>query len=114
MGLDLQEGADMTQTGATLGTPTYMSPEQCAGEEIDGRTDIYSLGVVLYELVTNKLPFNMRTLTEAVAVHNKGEMPPPARTIRADIPPKTVTLTWARWPPLYRALSFLWKVHQRS
>lgn len=83
----LQEGADMTQSGATLGTPTYMSPEQCAGEELDGRTDIYSLGVVLYELVTNRLPFTVKTLTEALAVHTKGEMPPLVRTVRADIPP---------------------------
>ena len=83
----LQEGSNMTQTGATLGTPTYMSPEQCAGEDLDGRTDIYSLGVVLYELVTNRLPFTMRTLTEAVAVHTKGEMPPSVRSVRADIPP---------------------------
>ena len=83
----LQEGSDMTQSGATLGTPTYMSPEQCEGETLDGRTDIYSLGVVLYELVTNRLPFAMKTLSEALAVHNKGEMPPLPSSARADLPP---------------------------
>ena len=82
----LQEGSNMTQTGATLGTPTYMPPEQCAGEELDGRTDIYSLGVILYELVTNRLPFAMKTLTEALAIHAKGEMPPGVRSIRTDLP----------------------------
>ncbi len=82
----LQEGSDMTQSGATLGTPTYMSPEQCRGDSLDGRTDIYSLGVVLYELVTNRLPFAMKTLTEALAVHDKGEMPLPAGSARADLP----------------------------
>ncbi|MCP4426132.1 MAG: protein kinase, partial [Chloroflexi bacterium] len=82
-----EEGAAMTQSGATLGTPTYMSPEQCKGEELDGRTDIYSLGIVLYELVSNRLPFTMKTLSEAIAVHTKGEMPPPASDARSELPP---------------------------
>lgn len=83
----LQEGSEMTQSGMTLGTPTYMSPEQCEDRELDGRTDLYSLGVILYELVTNKLPLTMKTLSEAIAMHTKGEMPPQAKTVRADLPP---------------------------
>ncbi len=83
----LQEGSEMTQSGATLGTPTYMSPEQCEGGDLDGRTDLYSLGVILYELATNKLPFAMKTLSEAMALHQRGETPPPARMIRPDLPP---------------------------
>jgi serine/threonine protein kinase len=83
----LQEGTQMTRSGTTLGTPTYMSPEQCEGREIDGRSDLYALGVVLYELVTNQLPFTFHSLSEAIAVHNKGLMPQTARELRGDVPP---------------------------
>lgn len=83
----LQEGSQLTQSGTTLGTPTYMSPEQCHGDSLDGRADLYALGVVLYELFTNRLPFEFKTLSDAIAVHSRGEMPTPAREIRSDIPP---------------------------
>ncbi len=83
----LQDGLGITQSGATLGTPTYMSPEQCRGEKLDGRSDLYGLGVVLYELFTNRLPFNFSNLTEAIATHSRGEMPTPAQEIRPELPP---------------------------
>jgi len=83
----LQEGASLTQSGATVGTPTYMSPEQCEGRELDGRSDLYSLGVVLYELIANKLPFTFQTLTEAIAAHRNGVQPPPVSSLRPEVPP---------------------------
>ncbi|MEZ4515899.1 MAG: protein kinase [Chloroflexota bacterium] len=88
----LQESDAITQSGTTVGTPTYMSPEQCEGKELDGRSDLYSLGVVLYELVTNRLPFSFNTLTEAIATHQAGTMPQPASEIRPEVPPIIDTL----------------------
>ncbi len=82
----LEEGERITESGTTLGTPAYMSPEQCAGKGINGRSDLYSLGVVLYELLTNRLPFPVKTLPAAIAKHNSGEMPPAPSSIREDLP----------------------------
>ncbi len=71
----------MTMTGMVVGTPLYMSPEQFmgkkAGEEIDGRTDLYSLGVVLYQMVTAKLPFEGETLYSLMMQHIQGTVRPP-------------------------------------
>jgi serine/threonine protein kinase len=82
----LLEGDALTHAGTTLGTPTYMSPEQCEGLTLDGRTDLYSLGVVLYELVSNQLPFQFKSLSEAMATHMRGELPHPPRSIRPELP----------------------------
>ncbi|MHB1354901.1 MAG: protein kinase domain-containing protein [Anaerolineae bacterium] len=81
----LAEGGMLSMTGMAMGTPTYMSPEQCEGKTVDGRTDIYALGIVLYELVTGRVPFNVKTLTEAIHAHTQ-EPPPPPRSINPSIP----------------------------
>ena len=75
----------LTGTGVIIGTPEYMSPEQVEGKEVDVRTDIYSMGVVLYELVTGRLPFEGDTPL-SVAVKHKIEEPKPPRDINTQIP----------------------------
>ncbi len=83
----VSESTLKTQTGFTMGTPIYMSPEQCHGADLDGRSDIYSLGVVLYELVTGQPPFSFRSLTEALSTHMKAQMPSTPSSKRGEIPP---------------------------
>jgi eukaryotic-like serine/threonine-protein kinase len=61
--------------GSTAGTPHYMSPEQSLGEQVDGRSDVYALGVVLYEMLTGVLPFAGRNATEVIAKHISAPIP---------------------------------------
>ncbi len=83
----LADSSRMTASGMTMGTPAYMSPEQCQGLDVDGRCDIYALGVVLYEVVTGKVPFPARTLSEAVYQHVFTPPTPPHLT-QPDLPPE--------------------------
>ncbi|HET9765386.1 MAG TPA: serine/threonine-protein kinase, partial [Thermoanaerobaculia bacterium] len=62
----LGQGTELTQTGSVVGSPHYLSPEQIRGEELDGRSDLFSLGVVLYELLTRHRPFEGETITTLV------------------------------------------------
>jgi formylglycine-generating enzyme required for sulfatase activity/predicted Ser/Thr protein kinase len=66
-----------TRTGGTVGTPTYMSPEQIRGEKLDGRSDLYSLGVVLYEMATGRPPYEAETPSAVFAKHLLDPLPPP-------------------------------------
>jgi eukaryotic-like serine/threonine-protein kinase len=65
-----------TATGAPLGTPYYMSPEQCQGQKVDGRADIYSLGVICFEILTGKLPFSGDSATAVLLAHVLQSPPP--------------------------------------
>jgi eukaryotic-like serine/threonine-protein kinase len=83
--LDVQHG--MTQTGTVLGTSDYIAPEQAQGRRVDEQTDVYSLGVVLYELLTGEVPFPGENFV-AVAMRHINEPPPPIRDRRPDVPPR--------------------------
>lgn len=74
-----------TKTGVVLGTPSYMSPEQFSGKKVDGRSDLFSLGVMLFELVTGEQPFNGDSLAELMYQITNARHPNPAR-IREDLP----------------------------
>ena len=73
---DMASSNTLTQTGIVMGTPYYMSPEQCRGESLDARSDVYSLGATLYEMLAGKPPFTAATPTGVVAKHLT-ESPPP-------------------------------------
>ena len=75
----------LTQSGTTIGTPAYMSPEQTRGEVVDQRTDIWSLGVVMYEMVTGQLPFKGE-YEQAVIYSILNEEPQPPTALRSDLP----------------------------
>ncbi|MDQ3984995.1 MAG: protein kinase [Actinomycetota bacterium] len=77
--------SDITTTGAILGTVTYLSPEQVHGREPGPASDLYSLGILIYELVCGRPPFEAETQIATAMAHTTTP-PPPMRTIRADVP----------------------------
>ena len=81
----------LTMAGTVCGTPEYMSPEQARGKDLDGRSDLYALGVIMYQLLTGQLPFDGNTPIEIVTKHLTNPPVAPSR-LRSDVPPALETL----------------------
>ncbi|MFN8421525.1 MAG: protein kinase [Anaerolineae bacterium] len=81
----ISETTSLTQTGAAMGTPAYMSPEQLRGIELDGRSDVYSLGIMVYEMLAGRVPFKGDTPMSMMYMH-LNEAPTPIRNWRTDLP----------------------------
>ena len=79
------QGKGLTEAGTAIGTPDYMSPEQLSGLELDPRSDLYAAGVVLFECLTGRLPFEAETTWALVAKHLEEE-PPDPRLTTPDVP----------------------------
>ena len=79
--------ASLTSEGTVMGTAPYMSPEQLQGKAIDHRTDLFSLGILLYEMATGERPFRGETGLELASKILRDD-PPPVRELRADLPPQ--------------------------
>ncbi len=88
--LDQQE-AGMTTAGAVIGTPAYMSAEQAMGAPVDQRSDLYSLGIMLYEMASGRVPFTAPALTALLVAHAT-EAPPPLAQVAPGVPPGLVAL----------------------
>ena len=78
--------SDMTETGSIMGTAQYLSPEQAQGHPVDARADLYSVGVVLYELLTGRVPFDGESAV-TIALKHVSEEPVPPGQLNPDVPP---------------------------
>ncbi|MEX0767492.1 MAG: protein kinase, partial [Microthrixaceae bacterium] len=95
-----EDQTELTQDGSLVGTATYLSPEQLLGAKVDGRADLYSLGIVMYECLTGRVPFQGDT-GAAVALARLHSVPIDPRRVKADVPPvlaETVMRTLERDP----------------
>ena len=89
--IDDPDGQQMTRAGEILGTPVYMAPEQVMGQPVDGRSDLYSLGVILYELTTGQRPFKGENLAAVFRAITQ-DTPLPPEQLNPDIPPALARL----------------------
>ena len=109
--IDVQHG--MTQTGTVLGTSDYIAPEQAQGQRVDEHTDVYSLGVVLYEMLTSEVPFPGENFV-AVAMRHINEQPPSVRDKRPDVSPRLDAAIRARWRRPRATASRRWPISATS
>jgi eukaryotic-like serine/threonine-protein kinase len=106
------ESHGLTVTGATVGTPSYMSPEQCGAKELTGASDQYSLGVVAYEMLAGRLPFAADSVMAIMYAHFN-EVPAPVTNVRPDVPSGLAGAVMRmlekepgkRWPSMEAALA---------
>ena len=87
----VQTAPKLTNTGTLMGTPHYMSPEQARAAPLDGRSDLYSIGVILYELLTGQRPFEAKDPLAILHMHVY-EQPTPISQLRTDLTPQTIKL----------------------
>lgn len=78
------ESLQLTKAHAVVGTPHYLSPEQCVGGTIDVRTDVYALGVTMFQLLAGRVPFQADTMSELIALH-RDQPPPPLQSIVPEV-----------------------------
>jgi serine/threonine protein kinase len=87
----LEEQLRLTATGKPIGTPTYMAPEQAMGLAVDPRTDLYTLGVMLYQMASGRIPFDS-VMTESMRLAHAHEAPRPITSLVPDLPPALARL----------------------
>ncbi|MBC7893804.1 MAG: protein kinase [Cytophagaceae bacterium] len=110
----ITENTELTATGTAIGTPTYMSPEQIDGGSLDGRSDLYALGMVGWEMLTGQRPWMGESLY-SVIYRQKHDALPPLDVVRSDVPPRLQYLLEGlmakkpdhRWPSAARFLTLL-------
>src|SRR5246500_4948884 len=87
--------SDMTETGSIMGTAQYLSPEQAQGHAVSASSDLYSIGIVLYELLTGRVPFDAESAV-TIALKHVSEAPPPMTVFNPEVPPELEQIVmWA-------------------
>src|SRR3954462_5040077 len=79
--------SEMTETGSIMGTAQYLSPEQAQGQRVGAQSDLYSIGIVMYEMLTGRVPF-LGESAVSIALKHVSEEPPPLRQLRPDVHPR--------------------------